>query len=114
MRTFPPTHRFVRKGRRPSVAHTTERRSPSARKRSGAGFLPARPSAARVVLRRARAEAFRVYGEDEFFAPGGPCGELVAEPADREDGPSGSLRAATGLALVGVSVALILAFALKA
>src|SRR5581483_2735632 len=103
MRTYPPTHRSVRQGRRASVASTTERRSPSARKRSGAGFLPARPSAARVVSRRVRAGAFRVYDEDEFFALGGSGGELSPESVHRDDRgrPSGGVRAAAALALAG-------------
>lgn len=53
------------------VASTTARRSPSARMRPGAGFLPAWPPAARVLTKRRRAERFRVYGEDEFFAEAG-------------------------------------------
>jgi hypothetical protein len=45
-----PTHRTVLQGRRPSVTRTTTRRCPSARKRSGAGRLPIRLSAARVIV----------------------------------------------------------------
>jgi hypothetical protein len=71
MTTSPPTHRSVRQGSRPLVASTTARRSPSARMRPGAGFLPAWPPAARVLTKRGRAERFRVYGEDEFFAEAG-------------------------------------------
>ena len=62
-----PQHRSVQ-GRRPSVGPTTARRSPSVRRRPGAGFLPAWRPAARVSSPR---ERFRVYAEDEYFANGG-------------------------------------------
>lgn len=64
--TSPPPHRSVPRGRRPSVESTTARRCPSARRRPGAGFLPAWRPVARV--RPIPRERFRVYAEDEFFA----------------------------------------------
>ncbi len=76
MATSPPKHRSVRQGRRPSIGPTTERRRPFARRRPGAGFLPAWHPAARVPRRSPPKERFRVYAEEEFFA----LEEHVAEP----------------------------------
>lgn len=70
MATTPPKHRSVRQGRRLSIGPTTARRRPFARRRPGAGFLPAWHPAARVIRRSPVKERFRVYAEDEFFALG--------------------------------------------
>lgn len=114
MRTFPPTHRSVHQGRRPSVAATTERRFPSARRRPGAGFLPARASAARVSSPGPRDGRFQIYGEDEFFSGVeiGPDG--VAPLLDASGEPAVGLRAICCIAVAGVSLALILVVALNA
>ncbi len=70
-----PQHRPVQ-GRRPSVAPTTARRRPFARRRPGVGILPAWHPAARVG---APAERFRVYAEDEYFAQGEQIAELARD-----------------------------------
>jgi hypothetical protein len=77
----PPSHRSVRQGRRPSVESTTARRCPSARRRPGAGFLPAWPPVARVRL--ASKERFRVYSEDEYFARSERIPELTRDGSAR-------------------------------
>ncbi len=78
-----PQHRSVQ-GRRPSVGPTTARRSPSVRRRPGAGFLPAWRPAARVSASK---ERIRVYAEDEYFAQGGQMAEVARDGFDwaRED-----------------------------
>ncbi len=64
-------------GRRPSVERTTVRRFRPARKRPGAGELPALASGRErarfgdgtvMLLRRAPREVYRVYGHDDFLA----------------------------------------------
>lgn len=119
MRMSPPTHRYVPKGRRPSVATTMERRLPSARRRPGAGFLPARPSVARVAARTARPEPFQVFSEEEFFSLEACGGESVAGDALGLSVDSGGTRrtgvgAVLGIATLGVALSLVLAIVLTA
>jgi hypothetical protein len=108
-----PKHRSVQ-GRRPSVGPTTARRSPSARRWPGAGFLPAWRPAARVIAPR---ERFRMYAEDEYFAQAGQISELardgVSWPVDGShfvDAGAGAgirgFRLAAGAALVAGAGAL--------
>lgn len=112
----PPTHRYVPKGRRPSVATTTERRSPSARRRPGVGFLPARLSAARVAGTKSRREHFQVFSEDEFFSQGIPGDELLmrgpARPQVPRPAPAFGVRAVLAICSAGASLSLVLAIAL--
>jgi hypothetical protein len=106
--TSPPPHRSVPRGRRPSVEFTTARRCPSARRRSGAGFLPARRPAARV--NGARRERFRVYPEDEFFAQADQAARLphrdaaACFPAPRTIAPQSAPGPAAAEASTGVAL----------
>lgn len=101
MNTSPPPHRSVQQGRRPSVESTTARRCPSARRRPGAGFLPAWPPAARVMRRCRPKERFRVYPEDEFFARG----EQIAKATTGDDAVGAASASAFPSSLVGVTAA---------
>lgn len=100
MNTSHPPHRSVQQGRRPSVEPTTARRCPSARRRPGAGFLPAWPPAARVVRRCMAKERFRVYSEDEFFARG----EQIAKAMGRDDAVGSASVPAFQSSLAGAAV----------
>jgi len=117
MRTFTPTHRSVPQGRRPTVASTSARRFPSARRRPGVGSLPARHSAARVTPRLLQNKRFQVYGEDEFFActdaPLGPVADPPSSVAEGNRRPPIGPRAICGIAMAGLIVALTLAVALN-
>jgi len=96
MAISPPKHRSVRQGRRPSIGPTTARRRPFARRRPGAGFLPAWHPVARVTRHCVPKERFRVYAEDEFFALGEYVGELTRDGSARAAAVCGSLTDAGG------------------
>lgn len=90
-------HRQVPQGRRPSVERTTTRRRPSARRRLGAGYLPAWLLAAGVA---GSPERFRVVAESEFF--GGP--ELEWTSSGRPLRIAGWTRRAVVAAMLAASV----------
>lgn len=114
MRTFPPTHRSVPQGRRLSVAPTTARRFPSARRRPGVGFFPARVSAARVGSGESPGTRFRIYDEDEFFSRlDGATGGASPAPLDLGDEPALGPRAVCGIAAAGISLAVVLVVSLN-
>lgn len=100
MNTSRPPHRSVQQGRRPSVEPTTARRCPSARRRPGAGYLPAWLPAARVMRRCRPKERFRVYSEDEFFARG----EQIARAMTRDDAVASASVPALPSSSVGATV----------